>query len=415
MIFLKIQEHPRLDPSGQEMIEFIQRICDNIGPRISGSEGERRAGDVIYNEMKEFSDEVSQEEFKCHPQGFLDFIWITTGVYITGALAYFYINPLLSAFLVFLGFLVYFAQQNLLYEVVDFVFPKKTSFHVLGKIKPKEEPRKLLLLSGHHDSAYEFPLFSKLGKKTLILILPLFLIGFLNILFSFLKMVFLFLRDYSLIIDPIHQSTVSSGIDIIQIVLFTSGTILLLIFCGYLRSNKEVLGANDNLSAVAAVLECGRFFSRHRPKQTEVWLISFAGEEHMRGSKRFVSSHQKELQQHQAMLLNLECLSAEVFFVATAENMFLAKHSSIVVERVILAAKKVNVPVKSGPLRFGGSDAANFSRRGFLATTLFGFANNGIPLGWHTLNDTPDRLVGPSIASAAEIILQFVLDVDNSD
>ncbi len=112
MILLKNQDHPRLDPSGQEMIKFIHRICENIGPRISGSEGERKAGNVIYNEMKEFSDEVTLEEFTCHPQGFLDFIWITTGVYITGAFAYFYINPLLSAFLVFLGFLIYLFNKT---------------------------------------------------------------------------------------------------------------------------------------------------------------------------------------------------------------------------------------------------------------------------------------------------------------
>ena len=189
----------------------------------------------------------------------------------------------------------------------------------------------------------------------------------------------------------------------------------MIILALYLRSNNVVMGANDNLTGVAAVLECGKFLSQHKPEQTEIWLVSFAGEEHMRGSKRFVSLHSKELQRRQALLLNLECLSAESFFVATAENMFLAKHSPIVVEKVVQAANKVDVPVKVGPLRFAGSDAANFSRKGLLATTLFGLSEKGIPNYWHTLKDTPDKLSGPSIASAAEVALQFVYDVDRSD
>ncbi|UCE14716.1 MAG: hypothetical protein JSV04_05920, partial [Candidatus Heimdallarchaeota archaeon] len=160
---METNEIPRVDPSGQKMIEFIQRICDEVGPRLAGSLGEKKAGDIIYEEFKQFCDEVEQEEFKCHPQGFLDFIWITGLFYIAGMAAYFFIDPLLSSLLLIIALSIYVVQQNLLYEVVDFLFPEKTSFHVIGKIKPTQSPRKLVLLSGHHDSAYEFPLLSKLG------------------------------------------------------------------------------------------------------------------------------------------------------------------------------------------------------------------------------------------------------------
>jgi Zn-dependent M28 family amino/carboxypeptidase len=182
----------------------------------------------------------------------------------------------------------------------------------------------------------------------------------------------------------------------------------------YLRSNKVVFGANDNLSAVAAIIECGKYISQNRLKNTEIWLVSFAGEEHMRGSKRFVSLHHKELKERQGLLLNLECLSADRYLVATAENMFLAKHSPVVIEKVSQAAKRARIPVEVGPLRFAGSDAANFSRKGLHATTLFGLSSTGVPDYWHTLDDTPDKLFGPKMAKGAEIVLQFVYDVDNS-
>ena len=305
--------------------------------------------------------------------------------------------------------------------MVDFLFPKKTSFHIVGKIKPHKKPRNLVLLSGHHDSAYEFPLLGKLGKKSAYLIILTLIGAILNIFFGLIKTFLLITNDFPQSSDPfkfiqdIQQLNILNVIDLVQIIVFSRGVILVLILALFLRFNKVVMGANDNLTGVAAVLECGKFLSQHKPEQTEIWLVSFAGEENMRGSKRFVSLHNKELQQRQALLLNLECLSAESFFVATAEYMFLAKHSPIVVEKVVQAANKVSVPVKVGPMRFAGSDAANFSRKGLYATTLFGLSKGGIPNYWHTLNDTPDKLSGSTIAKAAEVALQFVYDVDISD
>ena len=65
-------------------------------------------------------------------------------------------------------------------EVVDFLFPKKKSFHVIGKISPQNTPKKLVLLAGHHDSAYEFPLLSKLGGKSAYLIMLVLIIALLG-------------------------------------------------------------------------------------------------------------------------------------------------------------------------------------------------------------------------------------------
>lgn len=412
---------PRLDPSGKKMLDFIQRICDEVGPRLAGSAEEKKAGDIIYEELKQFCDEVEQEEFKCHPKGFLDFIWITALFYIAGMITYFLLDPMLSSLLLIIALSIYVVQQNLLYEVIDFLFPEETSFHIIGKIKPIQNPRKLVILSGHHDSAYEFPLLSKLGGKSTLLIILAVIGSILSIFLGLIKGFLIIIGYTNQNTDPfrlirgIQQFSILDIIDLLQLIIFPIGTILVIILALFLRSNKVVLGANDNLTAVAAMLECGRFLSQHKPEKTEIWLISFAGEEHMRGSKRFVSRHYIELQERQALLLNLECLSADSFLVATAENMFLAKHSPLVFEKVTQAAKKVNIPVKVGPLRFAGSDAANFSRKGLFATTMFGLSKTGVPTGWHTLKDTPERLSGSSIAKATEIALQFVYDVDASE
>ena len=393
----------KIDPSGKDMLDFIKMICDEVGPRIGGSEEERKAGELIQNKMSTFCDQVESHEFECHPGGFLDWIYITAVLYIMGVISYFFI-PILSVILIFLAILVFFFQQMLLLEVVDFLFPKKKSFHVIGKIKPQNTPKKLVLLAGHHDSAYEFPLLSKLGEKSALLIISVLLITFVNIILGIIKTI-------SIIIGALEYIAL---IDFIQIIFFIIGVIIVLIVAKFLRSNKVVMGANDNLSAVAAAIECGKYFSKVKPKETELWIVSFAGEEHMRGSKRFVSKYKQELMEREAMLFNLECLSAEKFLLATAETTYLAKHSSRVIDFVKKAAEDLKIAINVGPLKFAGSDAANFSRKGLHATTLFGLSKKGTPPDWHTENDIAERLSGERIAEATEIALHFVELVDRS-
>ncbi|MFX1338313.1 MAG: M28 family metallopeptidase [Promethearchaeota archaeon] len=393
----------KIDPSGKDMLEFVKMICDEVGPRIGGSEEERKAGELIQNKMSTFCDQVERHDFECHPGGFLDWIYITAVLYIAGVISYFFI-PILSVIFIILAILIFFFQQMLLMEVVDFFFPKKKSFHVIGKIKPQNTPKKLVLLAGHHDSAYEFPLLSKLGEKSALLIISVLLISFVNIILGIIKTIFIMIeaQDYIALID------------FIQVIFFIIGVILVLIFAKFLRSNKVVMGANDNLSAVAAAIECGKYFSKNKPKETELWIVSFAGEEHMRGSKRFVSKYKHELMEREAMLFNLECLSAERFLLATAEPTYLAKHSTRVIDFVKKAAEDLKIAIEVEPLKFAGSDAANFSRKGLHATTLFGLSKKGTPPDWHTENDIAERLSGERIAQATEIALHFVELVDQS-
>jgi hypothetical protein len=218
----------------------VKKICDQVGPRLAGSEEEKRAGDIIHKKLKDFCNEVKQEEFTCHPQGFLDFIWITALFYFLGMLAYFFINPLLSSLLIFIALAIYSVQQNFLYEMVDFLFPKKTSFHIVGKIKPHKKPRNLVLLSGHHDSAYEFPLISKLGEKSAYLIILAVIIAILSIFFGLIKTFLIITNDFPQNSDPfrlirdIQQLTILNAIDLVQIIVFSIGIILVLIFALYL-------------------------------------------------------------------------------------------------------------------------------------------------------------------------------------
>ena len=53
------------------MLQFIKDICDEIGPRESGTEQELLAGDKVEEEMQKFCDTTHQEEYISNPHAFL--------------------------------------------------------------------------------------------------------------------------------------------------------------------------------------------------------------------------------------------------------------------------------------------------------------------------------------------------------
>jgi len=133
---------------------------------------------------------------------------------------------------------------------------------------------------------------------------------------------------------------------------------------------QGIPGSNDDLAGVGVVLEAGRYLSTNRLKNTEVWIVVFAGEGHMRGSKRFVKKYFDKLKD--SILFNFKRPSREYFLVATEERLFFAKHPQRAVEIAKRACERVGANFKVGPLPFAGGDAANFLRKGLHAVTMFG-------------------------------------------
>ncbi|AAB90663.1 MULTISPECIES: M28 family metallopeptidase [Archaeoglobus] len=379
-------------------IEFIQKLCRECGPRLAGSEGERKCGDIIYEEMLQFCDEVEKEHFRSHPRGFLDYIWFTAGFYLAGVLLYLIGQPVLAGILMLAAFFIFLFQQCLHYEIIDFVFPEVEEFHVVGKIKPKSRAEKLAIISAHYDSPYEFPLLGRLKKKSFLIIGPAIAITLLTMFLSF------------------AEGAANISLAFIQKPLMLIGSALLLLIAFTLRSSYVTLGANDDLAAIAAVLEAGRQLSRERPEKTEVWVVAFAGEEHMRGSKRFVQRHYDELKSRNAIMLALECPSADYFLIATEEKMYFAKHSPLAVEYAKKAAEKIDFDVRVAPLPFAGSDAANFSRKGLHAVSIFGHsAKDDAPYYWHTKQDIPENLREEPIMKASQLVKNFVYAIDSTE
>jgi hypothetical protein len=388
------------DTLGPRLKEFITQICEDIGPRIGTSKEERLAGAKIEEEYKRFCDSTFTEEFSCHPAAFLDSVRVLVAVYVVGLLFY-TIAPILTAIFGSLALIIFAAEMMYLKEVVDPLFPKRTGFNVYGKVLPKESTKQIVLVSGHHDSAYEFPIHERLGSMFPTFILLSIGLGLVTIIISILRqLLILFFPSLLSFIDWIIIVPVVSAIP-----MLTSAF--------RLRSNKVVLGANDNLSAVAVTLGVGEWLQNNPLEHTEVWLVSFACEENMRGSKRFAARHKDELQG--AYLLNFDSVGAGDLYVLTAEPMYTTKLTPELCDKVVAAAREDGIEVSVGVPSFGGTDASNFIKAGLYATSVVGISADGFIENWHSLNDTPEAIDDEVLVSAVRLAIAFLKRIDGHD
>ena len=127
-------------------IKSIKNCCKNFGPRPTGSEAEKNAQEYMMNDLNNFCDEVTREEFKVSDKAFMS--WIRIGVVmaiiaITMFTLGFYVVSLALYALTILMIVLEFVFYK---PVLDVFFKKKTAGNVYGVRKAKGETKKRIIL-----------------------------------------------------------------------------------------------------------------------------------------------------------------------------------------------------------------------------------------------------------------------------
>ena len=129
----------------------------------------------------------------------------------------------------------------------------------------------------------------------------------------------------------------------------------------------------------------------------------------MRGSKRFVFKHIAELEE--AYLVNFDSVGVGKIAVVDSEKMFAATHSVELCNMLQESVRKAGFTIDIRAMDFGGTDAANFSKRGLKAATIIGLDKDFWKF-WHSLKDTPEIIEVDKLQTCAEIGIQFIEDLD---
>lgn len=401
-------------------LDLVRLICQQVGPGWAGTPQERERANILKKELEIHlgAGNVAVEEFTLAPDASLSpfpsvlfmllaallnistshltgiWPWVTS----SAALVFSILVPLLFILEFILGF-----------EVTDTLFPKKKSINLIGSLRKPgtKNVKRLLIISGHHDSApentwlrflkYGFFFISTTYFIGLVTMLVMSIIQLAGLVIGNPTIVRLGTLGWVLLIYPIVPS-------IIYAEFLTRGK----------KNGGNVPGAMDNLSACGIAVAMSRFLAKNPsfiPDDTEIRFITFGSEEvGLRGSQRYVARHLDELKLLDVRALNYEMVVHPEIVILTSEIHGTVKNSPEMVNSVEAAAQRAGVPYRLQPAFIGiASDAGPFSRAGLKATTLNPCK---FPQQWvayyHQKWDTPDVLTVEPLFNVLKLTFEWV-------
>ncbi|HEY3448931.1 MAG TPA: M28 family peptidase [Myxococcales bacterium] len=397
---------PETDTS-RAILGWTKRIIDSCGPRPAGSQACLDSAKLIARDLEENCDRVELQEFSCRPMAFIAFETLSAVVgAIAAALLFFgFTYPALALF--WFVALVAITQFGLYFEVIDRFFPRKRCTNVVATLEPQGPVKRQIIISGHHDSAFEFrwlrfsPLaYVSIGawQQVAQYGMPLVLAGLL-------------------VAQGLGAIMLSEGL-LRGLAIFAF--VPAVIFTTYF-TRRAVPGAGDNLVSSGMAVHAAKIFRQRLQVDpealsgTRLLLVSFDAEESgLRGSRAFVQQNLDQLSSVPTVMLNLESFyKLKDLKVLVADLNGFRKLSRRVADLWIEEGKAEGIEVKTMKLFFGlgATDAAELAKVGVEAATLLAVPSNPIGAGrvlYHTREDVPENLEPEVIDAAARITLRMV-------
>ena len=289
-------------------------------------------------------------------------------------------------YVVFMGLLIIYP------EIIDNFLPKKKSYNIIGVKKAKKTGNKKVVFSAHHDSGYVMPLFEKskngffLLKFNMIISLFSILIIVANFLFGY-KTIWLF---YYLIFSGIIQFYISTNIN----------------------SKKKSLGANDNLSSVATILNIAKNVKNQ--KNVDLMFISFGSEEAgCVGSQKFVRKNYKDIKN--SININFESVGCGDYFgFLKSEKFGRIKYDYKNSDKFSSIIKKNDGKIINKNIgQFGKSDGGSFAKSKIKSICIIGTNKYGHIPNWHSINDVFKNIKPKNIDILTKSSLEYISSLQN--
>ncbi|MFC1847708.1 M28 family metallopeptidase [Chloroflexota bacterium] len=387
------------------MYSLVKRAIDEIGPRPSCSEQERKLGHIMVEEWKPFCNRVEVETFTCSPVAFLSSIPLSALFYFAAVISYWFLPPV-SLVMIVIGISMILFELRY-YEFIDFLFPRKQGENVVGVIQPAHEPSQRVIVSAHLDSAYEFNLFYYL-KSASLLIFVIAALGCLILLGGSLGKTVAYATGNS-------DAPVFTVIGIITVAISPVMGLLL-----FFHSYRPVPGAMDDMTGIAVTTGLGKYLNEAKkngqwvPERTEVVLLATSSEEAgLRGAKRYAKRHREEMKTVPTYGLFLDCIYDEKSLTVIDREYFTgAKHDRGLVEMAQDVARSHNQHVSVKPIPVGASDASAFSTKGIPSICILCQDPLNLVPNYHTRNDTYENVRPESLSAALHLVIGIIERID---
>ncbi len=383
---------------------ITQTIINHVGPRPSCSIDSYITARIFYFLYKAYCHTSEIQKFITHPNAFLGFLTLVPWLYIAAVIMLFAKLYIVAA-LIFTVANIIATRQFILYKgTFDFLYPPQTGYNVIGIINPEKEVRQQIIISGHHDSAYEFRFMRTTPRLYRIRVASIILSMVLSLIISWLIVANHYMASSHTVHTILMALIVLLGIANLQMLFF--------------KSKNATPGAGDNLIASAITVVLAKYFSNYRPDYTRLIFASFDGEEcGLKGSKAFVAENKECIGSMPTYHLNTDSLYKPelIKFLTTDVNGFIPLSEEFAKECVAIAHSKgyaaSTFAMYPGT---GATDAAPLAQAGAVATTLIALPTEVEKQEsvYHTLNDTVEHIDPEVVKAAIEIVYSVVRFLD---
>ena len=174
-------------------------------------------------------------------------------------------------------------------------------------------------------------------------------------------------------------------------------------------ARQSVPGANDNLSAVGALVALAARLREAPVDGVRVLLVSTGSEESFsEGMQGFGHRHFDELDRARTEMICLECLGGPTLIVVEGEGMLRMRDYPIHMREALAdAAAETGRQIVRGLRTTAATDAIIPLRAGYDVATLASVDETKLPMNYHWPNDVPDALHWETIENAIAVCEQF--------
>ena len=410
--------------NAQLILDNVKEIIDETGPRLPGSEEEKRGAEKFAEQVKrDVGLDTTTEHFKMAPVASIGFIPVLGYLgYVSAVL--FYLSPIAS-FIMAALLLIYAGLQIFTYTgVLDFLFKKHPSQNVYATLEPKSGVvDRTILLSGHLDSSWCWQLSAinpnTMMIKTIIGVLSVAGIALVSLI-AICNGALSFMFWTTNIVDVSAKKIANIGYLIMYIV-----PIFAVPGCYWLSQyltwdkKKASPGAMDNLTGCELALATVKYYKEHQDELPENTRLICAGigceEAGLKGSLAFCKAHKADFNEHYYNI-NLDSFRDYDHFNAVKGDTWLfSKFNKDLVNITVETMNEIDVPtpgIIENPV--GGCDSTPFYRAGVKTVTIA--AQDPRPTNYyHTYNDTVEGLNLPTLEKGFELVVKMIPKVVELD
>jgi Zn-dependent M28 family amino/carboxypeptidase len=203
-------------------------------------------------------------------------------------------------------------------------------------------------------------------------------------------------------------------------VLNRLGTVLALLNTALgldIARNRIVPGANDNLSAVAALVALAERLRDRPVSGVRVVLASCGAEEVLQGGVYgFVDRHLRPLDPDRTWVLNLDSIGSPELIMVEGEGPFVMhRFDAAFADRVATVCESATgAPLRRGILARASSDSIIPSRAGYPTAMLASWEpDTKLISNYHLMSDTPENLVYGTIERAVDVAEALARDLSS--